>query len=250
MSRDDAWERQAEEWAQFARSPEHDHFFWDFNGPRFLEMVPPPGRRTLDVACGEGRLGRLLHQRGHTVVAVDASRPLARMAGAAGGQAVVVADAAHIPLADHSADLAVAFMSLQDIADLQGAVAEVARVLMPAGRFCIAIAHPLRSAGGFEDKQASSPFTVQSYFEARAWPWSSQHTGLRLTLPGIHRPLEAYTGALTDAGFAIEAMREPRPSHAQVAKHAASARWLRLPCFLHIRAFQTLRRAARRRGSV
>lgn len=238
MSRDDVWERQAEEWAQFARSPEHDHFFWDFNGPRFLEMVPAPGRLTLDVACGEGRLGRLLHERGHTVIGLDGSRPLAGMAGAAGRQTVVVADAAHIPLADRSVDLAVAFMSLQDIGDMRGAVAEVGRVLTPAGKFCIAIAHPLRSAGGFEDKQASSRFTVQSYFETRAWRWSSQHTGLRVTLPGIHRPLEAYAAALAEAGFAIEAMREPRPTADQVAKHDASARWLRLPCFLHIRAFK------------
>ena len=238
MGRDDAWERQAAEWAQFARSPDHDHFFWDFNGPRFLEMVPAPGRLTLDIACGEGRLGRLLHERGHSVVGIDGSRPLAGMAAAAGGQRVAVADAAHLPLAARSADVAVAFMSLQDIGDLQGAIAEVARVLTPAGRFCIAIAHPLRSAGGFEDKQASSPFTVRSYFETRAWPWSSQHTGMRVTLPGIHRPLEAYTAALTDAGFAIEAMREPRPNPAQVARHEASARWMRLPCFLHVRAFK------------
>ena len=64
MSRDDSWERQAERWARFARSPEHDHFFWEFNGPRFLELLPEPGRLTLDIACGEGRLGRLLRERG------------------------------------------------------------------------------------------------------------------------------------------------------------------------------------------
>ena len=44
MHREGAWERQASEWAQFARSPEHDHFFWGFNGPRFIELVPPAGR--------------------------------------------------------------------------------------------------------------------------------------------------------------------------------------------------------------
>ncbi len=107
------WERQADDWARFARSADHDHFFWEWNGPRFLELVPEPGSLTLDVACGEGRRGRLLSQRGHTVIALDASRALARMARRDGGQAVVVGDAARLPLRSCSVDTAVAFMSLQ-----------------------------------------------------------------------------------------------------------------------------------------
>jgi 2-polyprenyl-3-methyl-5-hydroxy-6-metoxy-1,4-benzoquinol methylase len=47
--------------------------------------VPPPGHLTLDVACGEGRLGRLLQGRGHRVLGVDTSRTLAKMADHAGG---------------------------------------------------------------------------------------------------------------------------------------------------------------------
>jgi hypothetical protein len=57
MSLDKTWEEKAEEWATFARSPAHDHFFWEFNGPLFLDLVPPPGRLTVDV--GSGRLARL-----------------------------------------------------------------------------------------------------------------------------------------------------------------------------------------------
>ncbi len=38
MSRDKIWEDQAEQWARFARSPEHDQFFWEFNGQQFLEL--------------------------------------------------------------------------------------------------------------------------------------------------------------------------------------------------------------------
>lgn len=237
MSLDETWEHQAGDWARFARSPDHDHFFWEFNGPRFLEFLPPPGRLTLDVACGEGRLGRLLQQRGHRVVAVDGSRAVAKLAHDAGGQAVTVADAVHLPLGDRSVDLAVAFMCLQDITDLRGAVAEIARVLVSGGRFCIAIAHPIRSAGKFESKDAASPFNLLlSYFDIRSWPWSSQHTGLQITLPGIHRPLEAYTRALGEAGFLIELLSEPQPAVEHVAKHSESARWLRIPCFLHLRA--------------
>ncbi len=133
-------------------------------------------------------------------------------------------------------DQAVAFMSLQDVEDLDGAVAEVGRVLAPGGRFSLAIAHPIRSAGSFESKEAESPFGLGSYFESRPWPWTSQHTGLHFTLPGFHRPLEAYTRALEKAGFLIETLREPRPGDEQVAKFREAARWQRIPCFLHLRA--------------
>ena len=236
MGVDPAWEAKAREWAHFARSPEHDHFFWTFNGPRFLELIPSPGRWTLDLACGEGRLGRLLRERGHRVVEVDAAPTMARLAHEAGSQSVVVGNASRLPLASGTADLAVAFMSLQDIPDLEPAIAEVARVLVEGARFCIAIAHPIRSAGRFESKQPDSGFSLTSYFESRAWSWRSRHTGLELELPGIHRPLEAYTVALEHERFVIEAIREPQPAHQQTSMHPESARWLRLPCFLHIRA--------------
>jgi SAM-dependent methyltransferase len=236
MGLDPAWEARAHEWARFARSPEHDHFFWTFNGPRFLELIPSPGRCTVDIACGEGRLGRLLRGRGHRVVAVDAARTMARLAHEAGGQSVVVGNASHLPIASGTADLAVAFMSLQDIADLEPAVAEVARVLVKGGHFCIAIAHPIRSAGHFDSKEPDSGFSLRSYFQSRPWSWRSEHTGLQLELPGIHRPLDAYTAALEHEGFLIDVIREPRPADEQVSVHPRSERWLRIPCFLHIRA--------------
>jgi trans-aconitate methyltransferase len=38
-----------------------------------LELLPSPGRRTIDIGCGEGRLTRHLKELGHRIVAVDAS---------------------------------------------------------------------------------------------------------------------------------------------------------------------------------
>lgn len=161
---------------------------------------------------------------------------MARMAYCSGGQAVAVSEASSLPFRDDAVDLAVAFMSLQDVIDLDRTVSEVARVLAPGGTFCMAIAHPIRSSGGFHSKDAGSRFEMESYFDARPWLWSSEHTGLRVSLPGIHRPLGAYAQALEHAGFWIQTLREPRPSKHQVARHRESARWQRIPCFLHIRA--------------
>ena len=60
---------------------------------------------------------------------------------------VHLADAAELPFPDAPADLVVAFMSLQDVTDAAGAIREAARVLEPGGHLCLAVVHPLGSAG-------------------------------------------------------------------------------------------------------
>src|SRR5258708_28593333 len=70
-------------------------------------------------------------------------------------------DAAALPLCDASADLAIAFMSLHDIDAMPAAVREVARVLEPGGRFCLAIVDPINSAGHFETTAADAPFVIK-----------------------------------------------------------------------------------------
>jgi SAM-dependent methyltransferase len=39
---------------------------------RLLDAMVPPGSRLLDAGCGTGRVGAVLHSRGHDVVGVDA----------------------------------------------------------------------------------------------------------------------------------------------------------------------------------
>lgn len=147
MSLRDAWETRAPEWVRWARSPELDRHFWSFHLPEFLRFVPAPGRLTVDVGCGEGRLGRVLAGSGHRVVGFDASLTSVRAAAThPEGHPVAVADAVRLPLPDDVADLAIAFMSLHDFDDVHATVAEVARVLAPDGRFCIALLHPVTSA--------------------------------------------------------------------------------------------------------
>ena len=59
---------------------------------------------------------------------------------------------------------------------------------------------------------------------------------MTISVPSEHRPIEAYTAALEDAGLLIEALREPAPDRETVAVRPPLLRWTRLPCFLHIRA--------------
>jgi SAM-dependent methyltransferase len=231
----DAWERNAAEFVSWARTPGHDSY-WRFHRDQFLELVPPPGRLTLDIGCGEGRLSRDLKALGHTVVGIDASPTMVAHAREADPELDVrLADAAALPVPDGAADLAVAFMSLQDIDDMAGAVAEAARALDAGGRLCLAIVHPLNSAGAFASDDDGSAFVIEgSYLDAFHYSDMLEHEDLRVTLASEHRPLHAYTDALEAAGLRIERLREPRTTREQT--RSGTARWERVPLFLHVRA--------------
>src|SRR5215204_1729460 len=223
----DAWEAQAENWAAWARTPGHDHFFSRLNLPAFLGLLPRPGRLTLDLGCGEGRLGRILQERGHRVVSVDASSTLARFAAHhVYAQPVALSDMATLPFRDECADLATAFMALQDVDDLGGAVHEAARVLVSGGSLCIAIVHPLNSAGRFESEEPESAFVIRSsYLDHFRYSDEIERDGLPMTFHSEHRPMETYSHALEDAGFVIDAMREPRHQGGT----GKDVRWRRVP---------------------
>ena len=69
----DGWEAEAGKWAEFARTPGHDSSHDDINLPALRELLSQPGKRTLDLGCGEGRLSRFLRSLGHRVAGADAS---------------------------------------------------------------------------------------------------------------------------------------------------------------------------------
>ena len=236
MHLSEAWEAEAERWIQWARTSGHDSY-WQFHREQFLGLLPPPGRQTVDIGCGEGRLARDLKGLGHRIVAIDSSPSLVAAARERDpSMDVRVADAATLPLEDASADLAVAFMSLQDIDDMPAVIGEVARVLEPSGRFCMAIVHPLNSAGRFEQSTSDAHFVISgNYLGAFNYADTVERNGLMMTFHSQHRPVEAYFIALEKAGLLVEALREPSvPVHAIASD--AGRRWQRVPLFLHLRA--------------
>jgi SAM-dependent methyltransferase len=226
----EAWEEHAGEWTEWARRPGHDSY-WRFHREAFLALVPAPGRLTLDVGCGEGRVARDLAALGHRVLALDPTPSLSRRAAEAGGGllGVLRADGADLPVPDAAADLVVAFMTLQDMDDMQGAVRECGRVLRPGGRLCLAVEHPVNSAGAFRGTEPDAEFAIAGdYFARRRVVTTVERDGLRMTFDGRHWPLEDYFAALEGAGLLTEALVEPRPGN--------GGRWDRVPLFVDIRA--------------
>lgn len=126
--------------------------FWELGEPRALAAsllpvaarlaVVQPGERVLDIGCGTGNAAILAAQRGARVVGVDLSRGLLGLARedadiASVEPTLVQGDAQQLPFAPGSFDVALSAFGLIYAPDREKAVAEVARVLRPGGRFAM-----------------------------------------------------------------------------------------------------------------
>ena len=222
-----AWDENARDWVRWARSPECDHAFWRLNLPALLALLSEPGKLTLDVGCGEGRVARTLKGLGHHVVVVESSPVLAEAASECDPSFEVhVADAEAMPLPNDVADLAIGSLSLMNMDDVPAVVREIARVLRPRGRFCFSVIHPVNS---WADASAG-------YFETVRYTEVLEHNGARMRLHDTHRPLEDCFGAVHDAGFLVERVAEPVPDDAYLAVFPEAARRRERPGFLRFRA--------------
>jgi ubiquinone/menaquinone biosynthesis C-methylase UbiE len=172
------------------------------------------------------------------VTGIDSSPTLLRYAREADPDGTYeLADAARVPFADASFDLVVAYNSLMDVDDMPAAVREAARVLEPAGRFCISVTHPLNDAGVFESTEPDAPFVIRgSYFGRRPFEGHFERDGLQMTFRGWMYALEDYFRALEAAGFVVERLREPGATEESVRKQPGYRRWQRVPLFLQLRA--------------
>lgn len=154
------WEPDAENWVRWARTPDHDAY-WHYRDAFLQEVVPPPEGVTVEIGCGEGRVARDLAARGYDVIGIDSSVTLIHDAGEAHRVGrYCVADGAALPFPDKIANLAVAYNSLQVVADMPGTVREASRVLRLGGYFCACVSHPTADVGRFVSDDVESDYLI------------------------------------------------------------------------------------------
>jgi SAM-dependent methyltransferase len=215
----DPWERNAQWWQDG---------FTDGADPEYEEQIIPlvreclaGARRVLDIGAGEGQLARVATETGAGLVAgVDPTRAQVRVARErAGGPVYAQGIAEHLPFADASFDTALACLVFEHIPDHEPAIAEVARVLAPGGRFVFLLNHPLLQA-------PNSGWVVDHILDEQYWrigPYLTPDVTMEelapgVVLPFVHRPLSQYVNAMADHGLLIERMEEPMPPEGFLAK--------------------------------
>ena len=214
------WESHADWWQRE---------FTDGVDPEYTEQIIPlilervdGSSRVLDVGTGEGQIARHLASGGSRVTGVD---PVAAQIIEARRRNESVPDgvrppdylragASALPVADGSFDAAVACLVVEHIDHIDEAIAEVARVLRPDGRFVFLLNHPLLQTpnSGWIDDQLIDP--PEQYW--RIGPYLPEAATIEEVQKGvfirfIHRPLSRYINALATAGLALDHMDEPAP---------------------------------------
>jgi SAM-dependent methyltransferase len=100
----------------------------------FAAVAETRPRRVLEVGCGRGELAaRMAGELGAEVVAIDQSERMVELSRARGVDARL-GDVQRLPFHDSSFDCALAAWMLYHVADVDRALAELARVLSPGGR--------------------------------------------------------------------------------------------------------------------
>lgn len=221
--------RNAADWIAWARAPGHDAF-WAYRNA-FLTFVGEGKGDAIDIGCGEGRVARLLRECGYKVTATDPVEPFVEAAREAhSADHYRIAAAAELPFEDASFDLAVAYNVLMDVDNVPAAVKEMRRVLKSSGTLIVSIVHPFTDRGHFDGIEPDAPFVVPgTYFGRERFEGTEECNGLKMHFAGWSQPLEAYMAALTDAGLAVTALKEPIPEKSR-------QRWSRMPLFLWLKA--------------
>ncbi len=235
---DDLWETHARWWIDG---------FTDGADPEYEEQILPlaaaelaGARRVLDVGCGDGQVSRLAVKLGaELVVGLDPTWNQVRVASERGGGAMFLkAGAAKLPFADASFDAVVACLVFEHIRDVDDAIGEVARVLVPGGRFCFFLNHPLLQTpnSGWIDDQFLDP--PEQYW--RIGPYLIEDETIEevekgVLIPFIHRPLSRYVNALADNGLLLERMVEPAPPPGFIARAEEYAAASTIPRLLYLR---------------
>ena len=190
--------------------------------PRTLRLLEAkPGQRVLDVACGQGVLGRALAATEVTVVGIDAAPALIEAAKRRNRSDRLpieyrVGDARRLDEVVEPAtfDAAVCILAIQNIAPLSPVWEGCRRAMKPGGKLVVVMTHPCfriprASDWGWDDRGGLQYRRIERYLSSsRAEIQIHPGSDPSQTAPSFHRPLQAYVNTLGSAGLAIDRLEE------------------------------------------
>jgi SAM-dependent methyltransferase len=213
--------------AAYAASNENNLFNANNARPEMIRLAGDvAGLEILDAGCGSGPLMEALRAKDAVVSGFDLSPAMVELARRKlGADADVrVADlGAPLPYPDEAFDLVVASLSLHYVEDWASTLAELRRVLRPAGRLVVSIIHPAVYAIVYPE---ADYFALTQYSEDYDFGEGT------VWMTYWHRPLQDVINTFIHAGFGIKTVTEPPPAADTPAELLPTADGRSFICFL------------------
>jgi SAM-dependent methyltransferase len=192
------------------------------------------GLRILDLGCGDAGFGLEALQAGaRSYTGIEASQNMFRAAQANLMETEGIVIQATIEAWDYTAqqfDLVTSRLALHYIEELSSVFKNVFQALAPSGRFIFSVEHPVITScdQAWAGRGPRQNWVVDDYFETgrRVVSWMGDE------VIKYHRTVEDYFGALRNAGFNVEQVRESRPRREVIGDEETYRRRLRIPLML------------------
>jgi SAM-dependent methyltransferase len=218
----DAWEVNAETWDSRMGDNGND-FFNLLCWPSLVSLLDvQPGRRYLDIACGNGLTSRRLGVLGAQVTAFDFSANLIERAKARSTSlesliSYHVLDATNeeqlLSLGEQAFDAALSNMALFDVADLEPLFRTLPRLLKPNGTFVFSLTHPAFNNASTVHvlEEVDDEGEIKTIYSVKTYPYMthSQAKGVALysqprSQMYFERPLQYYLNLGVQNGFVLD----------------------------------------------
>lgn len=208
-----------------------------------LERLLPDftGQRVLDLGCGFGWHCIYAAERGAAeVLGTDLSEKMLAKARAMTASPQVTYRRAAIEdlsFEPESFDTVISSLALHYVESFSAVCAAVHAWLLPGGLFVFSVEHPIFTAYGtqdwfYDEDGGKLHWPVDRYF-FEGW---RDATFLGEHVAKHHKTLATYLQGLIEAGFAIEAVVEPKPSADMLSAACAMSDELRRPMMLIVKA--------------
>jgi len=228
----EAYEKLAESYNALIDHKPHNAYYDRPNTLSLLSNVN--GKNILDAACGPGKYAEILLAQGASVTGFDISPRMIALAKERNNNKGMffVHDLAQ-PLtmvANETFDFVLCALALHYVEDWNNTIREFHRVLKAGGELVISIEHPFFEFTFFKSKV---------YFETELVKCTWKGFGKPVDVHSYRRPLETCILSLTNNGFYIDKLLEPKPVE-EFKKHDAKhyKELSEFPAFLCLRAIR------------
>ena len=200
-----AYELMADKYNELIDQKPHNAYY---DRPNTIQLLPDVnGKIVLDAACGPGKYAEVLIAKGAIVKGFDISPKMVELAiirNKGNGEFFVHDLSNHFSMVkDNSCDIVLCALALHYVEDWTFTIKEFHRVLKKSGILVLSIEHPFYEFNFFKSKK---------YFEIENVKCTWKGFGPPVEVNSFRRPLSGCITPLTDNGFYIDKLVEPKPT--------------------------------------